>query len=188
TPAQHTLLRPIDLTSRAVGRRAFERITPRIGAPLPHVAVHVVEAPRVRLLLADGRIVALRVAGEPRVFTDVLRIVAEGIARLGPGAAGVFPLGLPRQANDLIRTDQLAFLQLLRHLAAELVRLVPAHHLDRVAHALPLARILADHRLVQLLRYLVASELEWFLQRHLQRRLLARRAVLGTHRERGGEL
>src|SRR5262249_10989284 len=68
-----------------------------VPAPSGHVAVHVVQAPRVGLLLADGVSPAARVARVPGVFVELLGVVAERPARLGAGAAGVLPLRLGRQ-------------------------------------------------------------------------------------------
>src|SRR5205814_1563042 len=83
-----------------VGRGPLVAGVPAVGRPLPDVAVHVVQAPGVRLLGADRRVVALRVALEPAVVADPGG-AAEREVRFRAGAAGVLPLGLRRQADDL---------------------------------------------------------------------------------------
>src|SRR5580692_3897584 len=78
-----------------------------IEAPLHDVAVHVVQAPGVRLLGADfvGRALLVQFIGGilavPGVIVEFGRIVAETVSGLAAGAAGVFPLGLGRQAVGL---------------------------------------------------------------------------------------
>src|SRR5262249_29656876 len=107
TTADHALLPVLVEPGAAVLRRAFVTGMPAILAPLPDVAVHVVEVPGVRLLLADGRIFALRVGLVPGVGAELLRLVAEAVftvARAGP--AGVFPLRLGRQADHLVILQQ----------------------------------------------------------------------------------
>ncbi len=64
--------------------------------------MHVVETPGIRLLLAD-RLRLLGVLDEPGVFAEGREIVAEGVGGRGPGAAGVLPFGLGRQAIGLAR-------------------------------------------------------------------------------------
>src|SRR4051812_12096473 len=83
--------------------RARGRLVPRIllvgvgqvmvQAPLGHVAVHVVEPPRVGLLLADMHRL-LGVIDVPGVLLERGGMVAPGIGRFGAGAAGIFPFGL----------------------------------------------------------------------------------------------
>src|SRR5207253_2302672 len=72
-----------------------------VEAPLPDVAVQVVQAPGVGLLPADrvgGLVGVLRVPG---VLAEAVGGVAEGVRRAGAGAAGVLSLGLGRQAVGL---------------------------------------------------------------------------------------
>ena len=70
--------------------------------PFGDVAVHVVQAPRIRLLLADRVVLVFAfdgtVAQMPGIVVDLGRIIAERKGGLGSGAAGVFPLRLRRQA------------------------------------------------------------------------------------------
>src|SRR5215510_2174136 len=86
-----------------------------VGAPLPDVAVHVAEAPRVWLEPAHRRRDSVAVVpgdrppvhlGEPPARRGVgnvsgadqaLRVVAGPVARGGAGTAGVLPLRLGRQ-------------------------------------------------------------------------------------------
>src|SRR5262245_50312165 len=71
-----------------------------VEGPFPHVAVHVVEAKRVRFLRPDfvccASLVVLvgRVVLEPCVLIELLRIVAKEVRGLALSAAcSVFPLG-----------------------------------------------------------------------------------------------
>ena len=70
-----------------------------IGAPLPDVAVHVVQSPGVRLLLAHRMRLAAGVALEPTVLRQLGFAIAKTIPRCRARAAGVFPLCLGRQAE-----------------------------------------------------------------------------------------
>ena len=69
-----------------------------IRAPLPHVAVHVEQAPRIGLLQANrvGVLLTSGVASKPRVLAQLLFIVSKGKRRLRPGTARVLPLGVCR--------------------------------------------------------------------------------------------
>src|SRR5262249_36515587 len=144
-------------TRLAVGVGALVAGPPGVGAPLPDVAMHVVQAPGVGLLAAHRRVVAGGVALEPSAGAPRLPVVAETVVAGRPGPAGILPFRLRRQADHLLVADQLPLAQLDRHLGAEVVGLLPAHHLDGVARALPAAGVLAHHRLVKLLRHLVAG-------------------------------
>ena len=73
-----------------------------VEAPLGDVAVHVVKPPGVGLLLAD-RLRLLGVLDVPGVLAELAPGRRRRIGGLGAGAAGVFPLGLGRQAIDLAR-------------------------------------------------------------------------------------
>jgi hypothetical protein len=66
-----------------------------IPAPLTDVAVHVVQAPRVRFLLANR--VGAVIFAEPAVVNELRFIVAKRESRRRPGATGVFPLRFCRQ-------------------------------------------------------------------------------------------
>src|SRR5579884_319101 len=79
-----------------------------IVAPLGHVAVHIVPAPGIRLLPADGMGLLVRVLREPGIVAELARIVAEEEIRAGVGPTGVFPLGLRRQAIAVSREVALA--------------------------------------------------------------------------------
>src|SRR5438067_13314985 len=77
--AQHALLRPLLVPRAAVGRGALVVVVPGVRRPLPDVAVHVVQAPGVRLLLAHRRVLALGVAVEPGVLLQAISLVPEGV-------------------------------------------------------------------------------------------------------------
>src|SRR6202022_4554755 len=62
-----------------------------------HVAVHVVEAPGIGLLLTYRMGLLVRVVREPTIFTELARVAAERVIRVGAGSTGVFPLCLRRQ-------------------------------------------------------------------------------------------
>ena len=76
-----------------------------VAAPFPHIAVHVVQTKRVRLLLRCPVRVFLidvpRVSIKPRILLQVRLIIAKTEGRFGAAAAGVFPLGFRRQAIGL---------------------------------------------------------------------------------------
>src|SRR5262249_5777992 len=72
-------------------------------APLGHVAVHVEQAPGIGPLLADGMRFLAGVIGEPGKIAELARLVPERIVGTGPGAAGVFPFRLCRQAVAVSR-------------------------------------------------------------------------------------
>ncbi len=82
-----------------VGRKvdiALIRIA--IENPFGHIAVHIVEPPRVRLLLSDLDIGIGRVVEEPTVLGELSRIIAERVRGSRPSSASVFPFGLGGQA------------------------------------------------------------------------------------------
>src|SRR5207245_2743379 len=97
---KHALLRCLGLTRASVRWRVLVVRMPRIGAPFPHVAMHVVEAPGVGLLDADGRVVALGVAREPGILAQVVDIITERKCGGRAGAAAVLPLRFRRQARS----------------------------------------------------------------------------------------
>src|SRR5208283_2702727 len=96
TAACYPLPGILDFASRAVGRSAFIAGVPGIRAPFPDIAVHVVQAPGVRFLLADRGILALGVALEPGVVLQVIGLVAERPGSDGSRPAGIFPFCLRR--------------------------------------------------------------------------------------------
>src|SRR5262249_5870646 len=63
-----------------------------VPAPLPHVAVQVMQAEGVRRLPADGMRLAAGVLGVPGVPAQLRRVVAEGVRPGAPGPAGILPL------------------------------------------------------------------------------------------------
>src|SRR5207302_2029154 len=83
-----------------------------VDAPLGDVAVQVVQAPRIRLLLSSLVVarLAVRVAGviirprgvpeKPTALAQPLRVIAKEVRGGRASAAGVFPLGLARQAVE----------------------------------------------------------------------------------------
>src|SRR5262249_47808032 len=100
---QDAILRNSRLPCAAVCRRTVIGGMPRVLAPLPNVAMHIIKAPGVRLFSADRWILALRIRTVPSKVFEVLNAVAEAVARVGIGPASVFPLGFRRQTNDLFR-------------------------------------------------------------------------------------
>src|SRR5262249_17419353 len=97
--ADDALLGAGDHAGRAVRRRPLVGRRPGVGAPLPDVAVHVVQTPGIGLLAADGRVLALRVGLVPGVGAQVGLPVAEGPGGGGASAAGVLPLRLAGQTD-----------------------------------------------------------------------------------------
>jgi hypothetical protein len=73
-----------------------------VVAPLGDVAVHVVEAPRVRLLRADRMGLLVGVVREPGVF-PLAAGVAERVVRRRSRTAGVLPFRLGRQPIAVLR-------------------------------------------------------------------------------------
>ena len=88
-PATRRDVGPTAATDHAV--RAF-----CIRTPLPHITVHVVQAPAIRQLLTDSVSRPIAVVIKPRVLTKILRIIAKTVRRRCPGAARIFPLRLRR--------------------------------------------------------------------------------------------
>jgi hypothetical protein len=117
-----------------------------VFAPLPHIAVHVMETPAIgreagylRSLLSINALGA-KAVGEMSV--GVIAIIIRQIGgkrfskpewRGAAGAAGVFPLGLTRQPVALARA--------LAQTAAELLRIKPAHPLHRTVRSLEIGGI-----------------------------------------------
>jgi len=66
-------------------------------ALLPHVSVHVIQSPRVRLLLSDRMRLIVRVLTIPRLVAQLLLVVPETPPSFLPGPAGVLPLCFRRQ-------------------------------------------------------------------------------------------
>src|SRR5690606_39319428 len=82
-------------------------------------------------------------------------VVAERVlgARARPGA--ILPFGFGREPDHLVLANQTRCAQLLGHSPAELLGFVKRHHFDRVAWALPAARVRPHHGFVEVLRHLV---------------------------------
>src|SRR6266496_66139 len=74
-----------------------------IEHPFGHVAIHIVKPPGIWLFLADLLIFEVAVLLEPGVFRKLRGIVSKVISGSRARAAGVFPLGLGRQAIELAR-------------------------------------------------------------------------------------
>src|SRR5262249_18650560 len=100
--ANDALLGAFNSAAAAVGRRTPLVGLPIVGHPLPVVAVHVVIAPGIGLLFADGRIKALRVRLVPAERAEHLQGVAVRPGRGCSRPASVLPLGFARQANGLL--------------------------------------------------------------------------------------
>src|SRR5262249_47142119 len=66
--------------------------------PIRHIPVHVVQTPRVGLLLAHLVVLVLAVVKVPGVLVELACVVAERIGRPGARAASIFPFGLGWQA------------------------------------------------------------------------------------------
>ena len=69
-----------------------------VERPLGDVAVHIVQAPRVRLLRADGMRLAVAVASIQAYSSSLRGVVAERVGGRRAGAGRVFPFGFGRQA------------------------------------------------------------------------------------------
>src|SRR5262249_49727892 len=65
-----------------------------VPTPLPDVTQHVVESPRVWSLLTDRVSLMIGILIVPRVLSQPVPIVAEGITHRAAGAASIFPLCL----------------------------------------------------------------------------------------------
>ena len=91
---------PARASRRSGGINASRRVVRPVPvpAPFPDISVHVVQAERVGGPTADRLDRVPRVVLEPGVPRQQRRVVAEAVAVPTPGAAGVFPLGLGRQA------------------------------------------------------------------------------------------
>ena len=119
-----------------IARGEVVTVMPVVFAPLPHIAVHVMQAPAVGREAGHlGGLLAISALGA--VSINVIAVVVGQLRRKrGPemkrcgaaGAAGVFPLGLARQPVTLARA--------LAQAAAELLGVVPAHPLHRTVSAL----------------------------------------------------
>src|SRR2546425_10813140 len=73
-----------------------------IEAPFGDIAVHVVQAPRIGLLLSYFAIFIVRaIVGEPRVLGELRRVTAEGIGRGCARAAGIFPFRFGGEAIEV---------------------------------------------------------------------------------------
>src|SRR5207302_8755934 len=102
-PAAHDVARPAAGSLRVLTGRLVGGAVP-VAAPLPDVAVHVIQAPGVGLVGADaGRPPQVRPPGGAAVGVVAVEVGlggAEGgaavkrLGRRGPAPAGVFPLRL----------------------------------------------------------------------------------------------
>ena len=107
-----------------------------VFAPLPHIAVHVVQAPAIGReaghvdgLLSIRALGAVSINVSAVVVGQLRRERGPAVKRRGAaGTAGVLPLGLARQAVTLARA--------LAQAAAELQRIKPAHLLHRTVRSL----------------------------------------------------
>ena len=114
---------------------------PDISAPLPHIAVHLIEAPGVGRFglnwnsCLTAKIDLLRPGSSPEMIScDLTR------------AAGIFPLRLAWQVQIKSRAQRV-------DLRDKGLRIIPAHLLNRQITPLEAARVLAHHRLPQPLRH-----------------------------------
>src|SRR5882724_11989574 len=76
-----------------------------VVAPLPNVAVHIVETPGIWFLLANGVGGSFAVVQIPNVLIGVFGVVAEAEKIGRSGAAGVFPLRFRRQSVAVARLE-----------------------------------------------------------------------------------
>src|SRR6516162_6480728 len=83
-----------------IARRAVqvETLVENVVTPLGHVAVHIVKAPGIGLLFADGMSFLVGIVSEPSEFNQLARIAPKRVIRVGSGATCIFPLGLGRQS------------------------------------------------------------------------------------------
>ena len=124
-----------------IARGEVVTVMPVVLAPLPDIAVHVVQAPAIGRqaghlagLLAIGALGAVCIYKITVVVGQFRRQRGAKVKRrAAAGTAGVFPLGLAWQPVKLARA--------LAQAAAELLRVVPAHPLHRKVRALELGRI-----------------------------------------------
>src|SRR5208337_2096429 len=117
--------------------------TLRVAAPLPDVAVNVVQPPRVRGERADIRglfstFPLWRVV--ERVIPVVVREigvdhVTEVVFRRGSGPAGIFPLRFRRQPDSDPPREKTT------NLRTELATLVPRHGFDRPVRTFEVTRV-----------------------------------------------
>src|SRR6266446_7737855 len=65
--------------------------------PLTDVAMHIIEAPGIRLLLANGMRLPTGIISIPGILPQLTYVVAKTISRRRPGPGCVFPFCLRRQ-------------------------------------------------------------------------------------------
>jgi hypothetical protein len=122
-----------------------------VRAPFLDIAVHVVEAPEVRLLHADRMRLSFTVPTDPGIVARVMGLVL---------ALRVLPPGLLRLPK-LDRRRELARLSCLpRELLAELDGLVPVDALHGIPRALEATGVGSRQLLILFLRYRVDAEVE----------------------------
>ena len=141
---------------------AFLRIAALSGyffaCPFPQIPMHVVQAPRIRFLRAHRRIVAGRIAGEPGVFAQPGRIVAEGVLGRRSRTGRVVPFRVGGQTNELVFRDQTGAPEERRRGLTEITGLRQRNHLDRISLPFPAAGIIAHYGLPQVLRNFVLGD------------------------------
>src|SRR5262245_49177955 len=103
--------------------------------PFPDVAEHVMEPPRVGRLLTDGVRLAVRIVLMPR---NILRLAMSWLGASRP--AGVFPLRFRRQPILPVVREHSGFAVESGELQTVLLRLVPAHRINRRIPDLLMAR------------------------------------------------
>src|SRR5690242_6506662 len=122
---QHSVQLHTTQTGAAIGWRAMIGLVIPIFTPLPNVAMHVKEAPGIRLLLSGVVGSVLRVLCKPRHLTQVAGIISGH-----SGATGILPFSLSRQA---ICKSIVAFVEF----ADENLRVIPGHLLNRQVEKRP---------------------------------------------------
>jgi hypothetical protein len=193
-----------------LGRMEIVGTVEGIPGPLPDISMHAVKTELVALGLADGMGPTIGILDEPSVTGEFLFAPLEAISSRSAGAAGVFPLGLGRQAKavapgdldplalDLVKgIDPLGLAQSI----AELYGFEPIHVLDREPQSVSSdhlvlagtlggepARVLASQLSVLPLRYLMDSQIERLTDCHLMPGMLVFLAFpLGrAHQETAG--
>ena len=116
-----------------------------IVAPLPEITAHIVQAPRIGMLLADRARVPAGVLVKPGELAQLGRRISRKVESSRAGPAGVLKFGLCRQPLSIRFEVALPSLQIVARLETfglgALVtvpdRIGPTHLLDRVPRAFP---------------------------------------------------
>lgn len=145
--------------ARVFFRLAVMRLGVPVGAPLPDVAVHVVEPPGVGFLLPDRVCGVAAVVRVPSIVAQLPPVVAETVSGCGSGPAGVFPLCLGRQPELLVRPGRDPF--------AEYLDLGPTDLFYRVRLAFEFARVRPHDRCILFLGDGVDAQVERSADGHL---------------------